>query len=168
MRSLPHHSPRTDDFAPCAHPRIGRIPSRSSATDRVTFSFSHMPQKSITPPLVQKRVPLLRTDAESCPLDRSKVGNSYVRMEYSKRTYRGALETVTPTELRANIYKLLEEVLETGIPLQIRKGNKRLRIVPVEKGDKFQNSIARPEVIAGDPEELVQLGWENEVNLDLP
>ena len=78
------------------------------------------------------------------------------------------MKTVTPTELRANIYKLLEEVLKTGVPLEIKKGNKRLRIVPVEKADKFQNLIARPEVIAGDPEELAELSWENEVHLDLP
>ena len=32
------------------------------------------------------------------------------------------MKRVTPTELRADIYNLLEEVLETGIPLEIRKG----------------------------------------------
>jgi hypothetical protein len=66
------------------------------------------------------------------------------------------MKTVTPTELRANIYKLLDEILNTGIPLEIKKGDKKLRIVPVEKGDKLQNLIARPEVIAGDPDELVE------------
>jgi hypothetical protein len=40
--------------------------------------------------------------------------------------------------------------------------------VPVEKGDKLQNLIPRPDVIAGDPEELVEISWENEVDLDLP
>jgi prevent-host-death family protein len=78
------------------------------------------------------------------------------------------MKTVTPTELRANIYQLLDEVLNTGIPLEIKKGDKKLRIVPVEKWDKFQNLIARPEAIAGDPEALVEINWENEVDLDLP
>jgi prevent-host-death family protein len=78
------------------------------------------------------------------------------------------MKTVTPTELRANIYQLLDEVLNTGVPLEIKKGDKKLRIVPVEKVDKFQNLIARPEVIAGDPEQLVEISWENEVDLDLP
>ena len=78
------------------------------------------------------------------------------------------MKIVTPTELRANIYQLLDEVLTTGVPLEIKKGDKKLRIVPVEKGDKFQNLIARPEVIAGDPEELAEISWENEVGLDLP
>ena len=76
------------------------------------------------------------------------------------------MKTVTPTELRANIYKLLEEVIDTGIPLEINKGNKRLRIVPVEQGQKLQNLILRANVIQGDPEELVTISWEKEVNLD--
>ena len=78
------------------------------------------------------------------------------------------MKTVTPTELRANIYKLLEEVLDTGIPLEINKGNKRLRIVPVAQGQKLQNLISRSDAIQGDPEELVSISWEKEVNLDLP
>jgi hypothetical protein len=78
------------------------------------------------------------------------------------------MKTITPTELRANIYKLLDEVLETGLPLEIKKGDQRLRIVPVEKGDKFQNLIARTGVIQGDPDELVTIHWDHEVKLDLP
>ena len=78
------------------------------------------------------------------------------------------MSTVTPTELRANIYKLLDEVIRTGMPLEIRKGNHFLRIVPLEKIDKFQRLIPRPEVIWGDPEDLVNVSWEEEVELDLP
>ncbi len=78
------------------------------------------------------------------------------------------MKSVTPTQLRADIYNLLDEVLETGIPLEVRKGDKKLTIVPKEKVDKFQNLIYRPDIIQGDPEELVDLSWEEEVNLDLP
>ncbi|MCA9981441.1 MAG: type II toxin-antitoxin system Phd/YefM family antitoxin [Anaerolineales bacterium] len=78
------------------------------------------------------------------------------------------MKTVTPTELRANIYNLLEEVLQTGVPLEIKKGAHLLRIVPVMEVDKLQNLIQRPDVIAGDPEALVHISWEKELNLDLP
>jgi prevent-host-death family protein len=78
------------------------------------------------------------------------------------------MKSVTPTELRANIYNLLDEVLETGIPLEVKKGGKKLRIVSVKKADKFQNLISRSHVIQGDPEELVEISWEDEVKLDLP
>ncbi|MBP7960730.1 MAG: type II toxin-antitoxin system Phd/YefM family antitoxin [Caldilineaceae bacterium] len=78
------------------------------------------------------------------------------------------MKTVTPTELRTNIYNLLDEVLTTGLPLEIKKGDRSLRIVPMEKADKLQNLVFQPDVILGDPEELVEIGWEDEVNLDLP
>ena len=78
------------------------------------------------------------------------------------------MKTITPTELRSNIYNLLDEVLNTGIPIEINKGNRKLRIVPVEKIDKLQNLISRPNVIKGDPNDLVDISWEKEVNLDLP
>jgi hypothetical protein len=78
------------------------------------------------------------------------------------------MKSVTPTQLRSDIYNLLDEVLETGIPLEIRKGNKKLKIVPQEASDKFKNLIPRPEAIKGSPEELAEISWEEEVNLDLP
>lgn len=78
------------------------------------------------------------------------------------------MKTITPTELRANIYKLLDEVLRTGLPIEIKKGDRRLRLVPIEKNDKFNNLVPRPDVIQGDPEELVNISWEDEVTLDLP
>ena len=78
------------------------------------------------------------------------------------------MKTITPTQLRADIYNLLDEVLRTGIPLEIRKGGKRLRIVPVDKVDKLKNLIPRDDAIQGNPDELVEINWINEVNLDLP
>ncbi len=76
------------------------------------------------------------------------------------------MKTVTTTELRANIYNLLDEVLATGVALEVKKGDRTLRIVPVEKPNKLGNLIARPETIQGDPEYLVSMQWE--VNVDLP
>jgi len=78
------------------------------------------------------------------------------------------VKLITPTELRANLYRLLDEVLISGVPLEIKKGDRKLRITPVEKVDKFQNLISRPNVIRGDPEDLVLISWEHEVSLDLP
>ena len=78
------------------------------------------------------------------------------------------MKTVTPTEFRGNIYNLLDEVLETGIPIEINKGGHRLRVIPVESGNKLDNLIARPEAISGDPSDIIDISWEKEVNLDLP
>ena len=76
------------------------------------------------------------------------------------------MKTITVTELRSNIYNLLQEVLDTGVPLEINKGGQKLRIAPVTAIDKFANLIYRPNVINGDPEELVHIEWE--YDLDLP
>ncbi|MCB9077387.1 MAG: type II toxin-antitoxin system Phd/YefM family antitoxin [Anaerolineaceae bacterium] len=65
------------------------------------------------------------------------------------------MKIVTPTELRANIYRLLDEILQTNVPIEVKRGNRLLRIVPVEKPDKFQNLVSMPDVIWGDPEDLV-------------
>lgn len=75
------------------------------------------------------------------------------------------MKTVTVTELRSNIYNLLEEILTTGIPLEINKGGRKLRIAPVDKMDKLQNLVYRPNAIKGDPEELVHIEWEYDIDL---
>ena len=78
------------------------------------------------------------------------------------------MKTITVTELRGNIYNLLDEVLNTGIPIEIKKGGKKLKIMPVGKANKLQNLVSRPNVIKGNPDDLVSISWEKEVNLDLP
>ena len=78
------------------------------------------------------------------------------------------MKTITVTELRGNIYNLLDEVLNTGIPIEINKGGKKLKIMPVDKVNKLKNLISRPNVIKGNPDDLVDISWEKEVNLDLP
>jgi antitoxin (DNA-binding transcriptional repressor) of toxin-antitoxin stability system len=78
------------------------------------------------------------------------------------------MKRVSPTGLRSNIYKLLDEVLSSGIPIEINKGGKLLRIIPVEKSNKLANLSSRPDVIVGNPDDLADISWEKEVNLDLP
>jgi antitoxin (DNA-binding transcriptional repressor) of toxin-antitoxin stability system len=77
------------------------------------------------------------------------------------------VKTVSPTELRSNIYKLLDEVLSSGVPLEINKGGEILRIVPVATTNKLSNLVSRPHVIAGNPDDLVDICWDGEMNLDL-
>ena len=78
------------------------------------------------------------------------------------------MKTITPTQLRTDIYNLLDEILKTGNPLEIIKGNKRLVIYPMDKVNKLQNLPPLPGVILGDADDLVNINWVDEVNLDLP
>ncbi|MBF2016337.1 MAG: type II toxin-antitoxin system Phd/YefM family antitoxin [Rivularia sp. T60_A2020_040] len=78
------------------------------------------------------------------------------------------MKKMTLTELSNNIEHLLDEVLETGIPIEINQNGKLFKIVPVEKTDKLKNLIFKPDVIQGNPDDLVNICWEQEINIDLP
>ncbi len=66
---------------------------------------------------------------------------------------------ITASKLRENIYRLLDQVLETGLPIEIERKGRRLRIVPVHGPSKFDNLVERPETVCGDPDELVSIDW---------
>lgn len=83
-------------------------------------------------------------------------------------TLGNVMKKVTLTELSNNIERLLDEVIETGIPIEINKNGKLFKIVPVEKKDKLENLTFRPDVIQGNPDDLVNISWEQEINIDLP
>lgn len=76
------------------------------------------------------------------------------------------MKTITVTELRGNIYNLLDEILATGVPLEINRGGRKLMIAPIEPVDKFAEMEFRPDVINGDPADLVHMEWE--YTIDLP
>jgi antitoxin (DNA-binding transcriptional repressor) of toxin-antitoxin stability system len=69
---------------------------------------------------------------------------------------------LTASKLRENIYRILDQVLETGIPVEIERHGKLLKIVPVEAPNKLDNLPKRPEFLLCDPEEIVSLDWSEE------
>lgn len=71
---------------------------------------------------------------------------------------------LTASKLRENIYKILDQVLETGVPVEIVRGRRRLKIVPADEAGpgKLARLKRRPNALVGDPEELVHLDWSTE------
>jgi Antitoxin Phd_YefM, type II toxin-antitoxin system len=67
---------------------------------------------------------------------------------------------VTVSELRRNIYQLLDQVLDSGVPLEIERKGRRLHIVP-EPHDKLDN-LKRRDCLVGDPEDIVHMDWSQE------
>lgn len=61
---------------------------------------------------------------------------------------------ITLSELRANIYRLVDEVLETGVPLELERNGARVRIVPVDAPKKLGQLPLR-NLFACEPDELV-------------
>lgn len=78
----------------------------------------------------------------------------------------GGNVTVNPSELRANLYRLLDEVLETGVPLEIERKGRRLRIVADSPPSKLDRLVPHPGTVIGDPEDLVAMDWSSYWNPD--
>lgn len=74
--------------------------------------------------------------------------------------------SITPSELRANLYRLLDEVLETGVPLEIERRGRHLRIVADPPVSRLDRLVPHPGTIIGDPEDLVEMDWSGYWNPD--
>jgi hypothetical protein len=68
---------------------------------------------------------------------------------------------LSASALRQDLYKKLDNVLKTGIPLEIKRRNGRLRIIPVQKKSKISN-LKRRNIMKCDPDELVHIDWSEE------
>ena len=64
--------------------------------------------------------------------------------------------------LEEHLYRLLDRVLETGIPLEVDRNGRRLRIVPAESGGRLANLVPDPDYLPGDPDDIVHMDWSGE------
>ncbi len=73
---------------------------------------------------------------------------------------------LTASSLRQNVYRLLDQVLETGEPLEIRRKGQVLKVVKEhDAGSKLAN-LTPHHCINGDPEEIVHCDWSDQWNPD--
>ncbi len=68
---------------------------------------------------------------------------------------------ITATRLRENLYNILDEILETGRPVEIERKGKLLRIVPEKPTSIFDRLEDHPDTIVGDPDDLVHIDWSS-------
>jgi len=68
---------------------------------------------------------------------------------------------VTASKLRENIYGILDQALDTGIPVEVIRKGKVLKIVPEVKPNKLSR-LKKRKLIVGDPEDLVHMDWLHE------
>jgi hypothetical protein len=69
---------------------------------------------------------------------------------------------ISASKLRSDIYRLLDQVLETGQRLEIDRKGKVLVIEPKEQGSRLDRLPRNEGFIVGDPEDLVSLDWSGE------
>jgi len=68
---------------------------------------------------------------------------------------------LTASQLRQNIYRTLDQVLETGVPVEIIRKGKTLKIVPGSSVKKLDNLKSR-DCLRGDPDSIVEIDWLKE------
>jgi hypothetical protein len=73
---------------------------------------------------------------------------------------------LTASKLRENVYQILDQVLETGTPVEIERRGQQLRIVPAEGAvTRTPGRLARLKArryLQCDPEVLVHIDWSRE------
>lgn len=70
--------------------------------------------------------------------------------------------SISVTELRANLYRLIDDVIQTGEPLTIERNGHKVVIARSPVESKLARLVSRPDFIKGDPEDLVHLDWSGE------
>lgn len=68
---------------------------------------------------------------------------------------------ISASALRSDIYRILDRVLETGVPVEIQRNGLTLRIVADRPPSKLARLVDRPDAVIGDPDDLVDLGWSD-------
>ena len=57
---------------------------------------------------------------------------------------------ITATKLRAELYRVIDNVIKNGVSIEVELRGKKVRIVPAEPRDKLAALVKRPGVIIGD------------------
>ena len=71
--------------------------------------------------------------------------------------------TYTATKLRQNLYKILDSVIDNGVPVEIERRGVLLKIVPEKQVSKWDR-LEPHKIINGDPESIVSIDWSKEWN----
>jgi antitoxin (DNA-binding transcriptional repressor) of toxin-antitoxin stability system len=68
---------------------------------------------------------------------------------------------ITASDLRRDVYKLLDRVLATGEPIEIERGGRTLYVVADSGPGRLERIEGDPDLIQGDPDDLVHLDWSD-------
>lgn len=67
--------------------------------------------------------------------------------------------SISASQLRQDVYRLLDQVLATGEPLEIIRRGRTLRIVADTPGSKISRIRPAVDFVHGDPDDLVEIEW---------
>ena len=66
------------------------------------------------------------------------------------------MSQISLTTLRQQLFKVVDRIIKTGVPVEISRRGHKLRIVPMAKTSKLAR-LTPPKAIVGNPEDLVEL-----------
>jgi len=68
---------------------------------------------------------------------------------------------VTASKLRENVYRILDEVIESGVPVEVVRKGKILRILPDQPVSKL-SKLKKRKAFIGDVEDIIGMDWSKE------
>lgn len=68
---------------------------------------------------------------------------------------------VTASKLRENVYKILDETIATGVPVEIVRKGVVLRIVLDQPPSKLAR-LKKRNLFVGDPDDIIGMDWSSE------
>ena len=66
------------------------------------------------------------------------------------------MSLISLTALRNNLFKIVDDIIKTGNPVEIERNGHRLKIILKEKRSKLDN-LKPHDCIVGDPDDLIQI-----------
>jgi len=66
---------------------------------------------------------------------------------------------ITASKLRENVYRILDEAIETGVPIEVVRKGIVLRIVPDKPPSKLARLKKRKNLFVGDVEDVIGMDW---------
>jgi hypothetical protein len=71
------------------------------------------------------------------------------------------VKRLTVTRFRQNLFKYLDRVIHTGIPIELERKGKIIKII-IEKPKSKLGNLESHDYIAGDPADLLKIDWSKE------
>jgi prevent-host-death family protein len=68
---------------------------------------------------------------------------------------------ITASKLRENIYRILDEAIRTGAPVEVVRKGTVVRIVPEERPAKLSR-LKKRKGFQGDPDDIIRMDWSKE------
>lgn len=72
-----------------------------------------------------------------------------------------AVMRVTASKLRADIYNILDETLKTGIPVEVVRKGRVLKIIPEQRPNKLSR-LKKRDYFVGDSDDVLRIDWLKE------